>query len=72
MHDYRSVGEQIFSGIFIALFILFSPIIGIYKLMHWFLSAVVKETGNRIVKWTGGGIAFAIILYATQFLSSHF
>lgn len=64
--DFRTIGEQILGGIFIALWLLSRPFVWTYSLLKWFIVSVFKETGNKLVKLTGGAIALAIFAYFTQ------
>jgi len=66
MRDYSSPGDQVLNGILKAGWIISLPFIWAYQLIQWFVLAVVKETGNKVVKIVGGVIALAIIAYVVQ------
>jgi cobalamin biosynthesis protein CobD/CbiB len=68
MERYQTIGAQVLGGIFIALWLLSRPLVWLYSLLKWFVVSVFKETGNRLVKYTGGAIALLIFVYITQHL----
>lgn len=70
MRDYRSnsVGEQILNGIFVTLWLISRPFVWAYLLIHWFVVAVAKEAGNKVVKIVGGALALVVL----GFLAQHF
>lgn len=67
MHDYRTAGEQVLNGIFIALWLLSRPFRWVYSLFKWFIESVFEETGNRLVKIVGGMLAISIVTLVTQY-----
>lgn len=69
MYYDRNIPEQLLNGLVWAVFIIFSPLVLLYKLFRWFTIACVKETGNRLVKFFGGAFALLLILYVTQVIT---
>lgn len=69
MGNYQSIGEQILSGVFIALWLLSRPFVWTYSLLKWFIVSVFKETGNRLVKIVGGALAISIIAFVVQYFA---
>lgn len=65
MRDYRSVGEQILNGIFVAFWLISRPFkwvgVGLYNLAV----AVWKNFYMRLVVFLGG-LAFAYFLYTVS------
>lgn len=55
------------NGVFKAFYIIFLPFYGAYLLLKWFIVAVFKETGNRLVKIVGGALAISIIGLVAQY-----
>ncbi len=66
MDDYRTIGEQILSGIFISLWLLSRPFIWIYRLIKWFIVSVFEETGRKMVKVTAILIVGAIVAFVAS------
>lgn len=69
MNDYRNFDQLIINTLFWALWAVSRPFVWIYSFSKWFIVSVVKETGNKMVKIVGGGVAIGIIGYFLQFLS---
>lgn len=61
MGDYDSFGERVLNALFVILWLLSRPFVWAYMLARWFVIAVAKEVGGRLVKAAGGVIAVAII-----------
>jgi hypothetical protein len=66
MKEFRSMGEKIFGVVFVLGWLVSRPFVGTYFLLRWFVLAVAKETGNRVVKMCGAFIAFAIVAYVAE------
>lgn len=69
--DYQDIRDQVLSGVIMAFWVMARPFVWIYKLLRWFILAVTKETGNRIVKIVAGLIAVAIVGYVYQLIFHH-
>ena len=67
MRNQQTIGEQVLSGVFIALWLLSQPFVWVYSLLKWFILSVFKETGNRLVKFTGGAIAVSVVTLVIQY-----
>lgn len=61
MNDYRTIGEQILSGIFISVWVLSRPFVWTYQMVKWFVVSVFQETGRRLVKITAAAIVAVIV-----------
>ena len=72
MRDYPSVGEQIFSGVCIAVWLLLQPVAWGYRLTRWFFCGVTREAGNRILQTVGRGVAALIVGGIVTWLSHFF
>lgn len=68
MNNYHTIGELILNIVFRVFYIVILPFYGLYRLAKWFITAVFIETGNKLVKLTGGAIALSIFVYFTQHL----
>lgn len=68
MNDYRTIENQILSGIFIAVWVLYLPFKWIYLLIKWFIIAVFKETGHRLVKLTSVILVGVIVTVITHYI----
>jgi hypothetical protein len=66
-NDFRTIGEQVLSGVFMTLWLLSLPFVWTYSLLKWFIVSVFKETGNRLVKIVGGALAILIVGLVTQY-----
>lgn len=65
--------DKIHVGLLTSLAVLFwlfaRPFVWTYKLFHWFVLAVAKEAGTKIVQIVGGAIAFLVIAYLVHLFS---
>ena len=60
MHE-QTIFEQILSGIFIAIWIVFLPFYWLFLFSKWFVVSVAKETSNRLVKISAIALAGVIV-----------
>ena len=70
MRDFGrdSVGQQIINGVIVAFSIPFLLIYGIYKLTVWFVTALVHETGRRIVQFFGIVLAIIVVVFLLRLI----
>jgi len=61
--EYRTIGEQVLNGVFIAGWIIVVPFWGVWKLVRWFIVATTKEVGNKVVRIVGGSIGIATVAF---------
>jgi hypothetical protein len=59
-HD--TPGEQLAKIVFGILWLLSRPFVGAYYLLGWFVLAVTKEAGNKVVTIVGGLIGIAVVI----------
>lgn len=69
MIDYKTIGEQILTGVVLTLWLLSRPLVWVYSLLSWFIVSTTKETGRRLVKLTASTIALFIFGFAVQFFT---
>ena len=62
MHE-QTIFEQILSGIFTAVWLIFLPFYWVYRFSKWFVVSVAKETSNRLVKISAIALAGVIVTF---------